>query len=90
MAGVSDKACIKSTQCAAGAPALVVTILCIVDISRYGIGDRCLGAHNDYFLWLYIGIFVLLCLAAFPMIIIAFLNLGKSNIKDPVDLADIR
>lgn len=26
-----------------------------------GLGERCLGAHKDFFLWIYIGVFVVLC-----------------------------
>jgi len=73
-----------------GIPAIFVMILCIVDISRYGVGDRCLGAHNDYFLWLYIGVFIALCFVIMPLVIIAFVNIGKQKIKDPIDNSDIR
>ncbi len=51
-----------------GLPALIVVILTGIDVTRYGIGERCLGAQSAYFLWVYIGIFILFCLVRFLLV----------------------
>jgi hypothetical protein len=54
--------------CGTGLPAVFVMIMVAYNVAEYGIGDRCLGAHNDYFLWVYIGVFMLLAFVSWPCI----------------------
>uniref|UniRef100_A0A914UJE6 Uncharacterized protein n=1 Tax=Plectus sambesii TaxID=2011161 RepID=A0A914UJE6_9BILA len=73
-----------------GLPALIVVIFAAIDVSKYGLGERCLGAHKDFFLWIYIGVFVALCFIVMPLCGIGFCNLPTMPIRDKEDRTDIR